>query len=284
MPSEVITDTVSAWRHVRPRLFDVPGSRLCIETMQAWMEGDEVWPYDKIIEVWGIDFMDWQTQWRRRMGEADPGGWKYSAERTAALHEARHEYIARFGFVIPCKELMDALREAAPIVEVGAGSGYMTRLMRVNGIDVIGSDLEGYKDGSHYGFVVGDHDPQQANGVSAKAMARRHPERAVFCSWPSLHMTWFRQMLRAMRIGQTVIAIAEDACAEDSAWLYLDECFEERNRIELPCFPGMHDHALVCVKRRQDAQAKNRAPMLGRRGSLPRRAAAGNGRRTSKAT
>ena len=272
----------------RPRIFDIPGSRACIEAMQAWMEGEEVWSYDKIIEAWGIDFMDWRTQWRRRAkalqrGEQDPGGWKYSAERTAALYEVRTEYIARWGFVIPCKELIDALIEAAPIVEVGAGSGYMTRLMRVIGIDVIGSDLEGFKDDSHYGFIVGEHDLQQVNGVAAKTMVRRHPGRAVFCSWPSLNATWFRQMLRAMRIGQELIVVREDACAEDSAWQYLDDCFEERSLLDLPCFPGLHDHAGVYVKRRQHVQTKTRVALLGRRGALPRRAGAKRLKRTSKA-
>jgi hypothetical protein len=273
---------------LRPRSFDVPGSRDCIDTMQRWLDGEPVWPYNQIIEAWGREFMDWRVRWRELAEERTSGAdvnerTKLRLGREMALYEVRMEYVGRFGFAIPCRELIDALIEAAPVVEVGAGSGYMTRLMRNAGIDVVGSDIDDHKDDSGHGFIVAEHDPEQVSGVEAKTMARRHPERTVFCSWPSYKETWFRQMLRAMRIGQKVIVIREDCCADETAWHYLDACFEPVAEIELPCFPMVHDYAGVYVKRRQDAQSKNRAALLGRRRALPRRAGAKHVKRTSKA-
>jgi hypothetical protein len=256
--------------------------------MQSWMEGEPVWPYDRITEVWGREFMDFRKRWRELADErifgADVGEQtELRMKREMALYEVRMEYVGRFGFAIPCQELLDALAEAAPIVEVGAGSGYMTHLMRSGGIDVIGSDLDGYQTDSGHGFIIAEYDPEQVSGVAAKTMVRRHGGRTVFCSWPTLNATWFRQMLRAMRIGQRLIVIREDCCAEDSAWQYLDDCFEQVLLIEVPCFPMIHDYAEVHVKRRQDAQSKTRAALLGRNRALPRRAGAGQRRRTSKA-
>jgi hypothetical protein len=40
---------------------------------------------------------------------------------------------------------------------------------------------------------------------------------------PDLHSTWFRQMPKAMQVGQRLVVIREDACGEDSAWTYLDD-------------------------------------------------------------
>jgi hypothetical protein len=86
--------------------------------------------------------------------------------------------------------------------------------------------------------------------MDAKTMVCRYPGSTVFCSWPTLHATWFRQMLKEMQIGQKLVVIREDACAEDSAWRYLDDCFEEEAAIDIPTFEHMHDYAQVCVKKR----------------------------------
>lgn len=259
---------------VSPRLVD--NSRACIETMQSWVEGEPVWPYARIIETWGREFMPFIKRWR------DVGA-PASFRRESRLYEVRIEYVARFGFAIPCAELLDALAEAAPIIEVGAGSGYMTRLMRVRGIDVIGSDLDQHKNNSGHGFIVAEHDPLQWGCVAAKAMVRHYSDRTAFCSWPTLNATWFRQMLRAMRIGQRLIVIRAECCAERSAWDYIDDCFEETGGIELPNFPFIRDFAGIYIKRRQDGQTESRTSLLGRARSVPGRAAAANRKRASKA-
>lgn len=265
---------------VRPRWFDVPGSRTCIEAMQSWLEGEPVPSYDRIIETWGISFEDVRKQWARVF---DGGkGYTYDPNLHAAIYEARNEYVARYGFLIPCAELLDALAAHAPIVEVGAGSGCMTRLMRLRGIDVIGSDIDEHGSNSGHGFVIAEHDDEQVRS-EAKTMVRRHPERTVFCSWPTYRETWFRQALRAMRVGQKIIVTREECLAEPSAWAYLDNCFEELQVIELPVFPYIHDYAGVYVKRRQDAQTKTRTALLGRRGALARRRASRNPRPAQKA-
>lgn len=263
-----------------------PDPRLCIETMQSWLDGKPVWPCSKIIEVWGREFMDIRRQWRElaeRMLAVGSVSLERRVRRETALFHVRMEYVARYGFAIPCAELIDALREAQPIVEVGAGSGYMTKLMRNAGIDVIGSDIDEGRENSGHGFIVGEHDPMQIGRAAAKQVVRRFPDRAVFCSWPTLKATWFRQMLRAMRLGQELIVIREECCAEDSAWQYIDDCFEHRRDIELPCFPMIHDYAGLYVKRRQDVQSKDRSPVLGGRRRLSRRRASRNPKRLSKA-
>lgn len=241
-----------------------PGERSymgAIETMQEWLSGEPVWPYARILETWGDQFEMYRLRWSREAKEAvatgqftsrgDPG--KY-LENTMAMWRLRDEWVLRFGFAIPCGELIDELAGLAPIVEVGAGTGYMTRLMRNAGIDVIGSDLD-CRDYNTHGFMTGCFDEDQINCVQGKTMVRRHRERAVFCSWPTLGETWFRQMLRAMTIGQRLIVIHEDACAEETAWQYLSDCFEPvTDIIAIPAFPHMNDLASVLVKKRHRAK------------------------------
>jgi len=229
-----------------------------LDTMQGWLDGEPVWPYRKIIDVWGPEFEMYRLRWHREVEQAaEAGGFTWSGpdfdkglQRGIATYRLRDEWIRRFGFAIPCAELLDELAKAEHVIEAGAGSGYMTRLMRNRGISVTGTDYD-WRGPSGHGFVTGMHDELQLNGRAAKTMARRYRDSTVFCSWPTLHATWFRQMLKAMRIGQRLVIIHEDACAEDTAWQYLDDCFDDLATIHIPAFEHMNDYASVHVKKRQ---------------------------------
>jgi hypothetical protein len=218
---------------------------IVIDTMKRWLDGEPVWPYAKILEVWGPDFEMYRLNMFTARGLENM---KQAMGRIVLMSELRNQWIEQFGFAIPCAELLDELAKAEHVVEVGAGTGYMTRLMRNRGIEVIGSD----SGDNFYKFKLGAFDDRQVR-AQGKTMVRRHRDSTVFCSWPSLKETWFRQMLKAMQIGQRLAVIREDACAEDSAWDYLDACFEEEKLITIPAFMHMNDYASVHVKKRQRA-------------------------------
>jgi hypothetical protein len=225
---------------------------LILGTMRRWIAGEPVWPFPEVLARWGGEFEMYRRRWAREM-RRDESQWEREArwERDAKLYELRQEWIREFGFAIPCAELLDALASLQPVVEIGAGSGYLTALARARGIDIVGTDA-GPVDELRYGFRVAKHDPRQLQ-LAGKTAVRRFRDRSVFCSWPTLNRTWFRQALRAMRIGQRVIVIREEACAEDSAWEYLDACFKQEGEIDLPAWPFMNDRAEVHRKRRHNA-------------------------------
>lgn len=224
-----------------------------IETMESWLAGEPVWPFAKIIETWGPHFENYHRRWVRRMREAEETGMlKFDdpamlAEvmRGVSIYHLRDVWIDKFGFAIPCKELLDELAAHDHVIEVGAGSGYMTKLMLNRGVKVMGSNppLFDYTfEHGKYAILV-PHD--------AKTMVRAFDDATIFCSWPTLKHTWFRQMLRAMKIGQTLVVIREDACAESGAWDYLDDCFDHLRSIDIPTFEYMNDYAGVYIKKRQ---------------------------------
>lgn len=214
---------------------------IVLDTMYAWMCGDPVWPYAKIIETWGSSFEMYRLAWRRNDFSDD------ALHHFMDRHYTRDLWINRYGFSIPCAELMDELATSKIVLEIGAGSGYMTRLMRNRHINVVGTDSGhgGYK------FAVAAHDPGQIRLPGKTAIRRFHHADTVFCSWPSLNETWFRQALKAMHIGQRMIVVREDACGTDDAWEYFDACFEEVNTINIPAFQHLNDYVDVRVKKRQ---------------------------------
>ena len=260
-----MSDYQSGWEKPLRASFNVPlvglkgpltieADHQIIETMRSWATGQPVWSHDEIIERWGRDFLMYRRAWAR--GEMDPtlevrGGIDDRVERTKVMYDTRTKAIHEFGFSIPCKELLDALEAHQPIVEVGAGSGYLTALMRHRNIDVVGTD-SGL---GHSWIQLGVYDPAQQR-MPAKRAVRHYRDRNVFCSWPSLQETWFRQALRAMRIGQKAIIVEEDACAEETTWDYRAAAFKELADIPIPAWPMLNDRAAVWVKKREHRIAK----------------------------
>jgi hypothetical protein len=217
-----------------------------IVTMRRWLAGEPVWTHAEIISRWGAEFRMYREFMYREYWGSNEYEPRTSIERSIELSDMREKAITEFGFMLPCKELLDALEANQPIVEVGAGTGFMTALMRHRGIDVIGTDIGDVG----YCFKTGRYDPSQLR-LQAKTAVRRYRDRTVFCSWPTYDHTWMRQALRAMRIGQRAIIIEEDSCAEETAWEYRNRSFEGNGMsIRVPAWNYMNDRAALWIKKR----------------------------------
>jgi hypothetical protein len=216
-------------------------------TVERWVRGDEaVWRYQRCIEEWGWDFEMYRKRWRRE----DRGENLTPFARTVDMYFLRDQFVKRFGFMLPCAEVLDELQKAKLVVEIGAGTGYMTRILRNRGINVIGSDPQlAY----HHVLDHALHDDKQVI-AQGKTMVRRYPDATIFCSWPSLGDTWYRQALKAMRVGQRIVSVMEDSCAEQTARDYFGDCFDIEKLIDIPTFEFMNDFVYVAVKKRHRAK------------------------------
>src|SRR5687767_5522442 len=64
------------------------------------------------------------------------------------LRDVRKAFCRVWGFSIPCREAVEALRALErPLVEIGAGSGYWTALLRAAGLDMVATDIESEGEG-----------------------------------------------------------------------------------------------------------------------------------------
>jgi hypothetical protein len=212
--------------------------------MRKWLDGEPVWSHERILKTWGIEFEMYRRAWSRRGLFTDRV--MLGVESTVAMMHTRDKFIQEFGFAIPCAEVFKALAKYPTVVEIGAGSGYMTRLMRHAGIRCVGSDSG---DGG-YAHKVGRYDDWQIV-AQGKTMVRRHRDSAIFCSWPAYEGIWFRQALKAMQVGQVMAVIREDATAEETAWDYFDDCFDVVERVDIPAFNYLNDFVDIRIKKRQ---------------------------------
>ena len=162
---------------------------------------------------------------------------------------ARAAFIAEWGFSIPCAEALRAIVPLSPLVEIGAGSGYWSAILRAAGADIIATDSS---PGSDPGYRIkpSRHSHVEALGGMDAVMA--YPKRNVFCSWPTRDDDWCAEASAAMQPGRYLALIGyEGGGNTGSAALFdlLENGFDLVARVAIPQWPGMSD-ALTIHRRK----------------------------------
>lgn len=213
-----------------------------ITNMHKWLNGEPVPPFDE------FNMRDYLHGLRDYLHGSINAQW---ADRVISATEIRREFIKEFGFCIPCREALDVCTSLAPLVEVGAGSGYWTKLLSVRGVDCIATDPAILYPVKQFNIPIGKFVvPRPLYGKTA---VRQYPNRNVLMVWPNYNETWARQCAKAIRVGRTLITVTESyggCCADDSFFGVLEQCFVQTNEIELPVFDGIHDRIEVWRKLR----------------------------------
>jgi hypothetical protein len=170
----------------------------------------------------------------------------------------RERFVRQYGFsMLTCEEL-DTLAEmlgGQKVVEVGAGSGYLSAQLSLRGVNVLASDSGDWK---------------QYEGVGSKIHKRDHEGDSVVMlgwevgsvvmSWPPIGDPFAYKVAMAMEEGQVLFYEGEgpDGCTADSAFFaeVEDESRWERlNRLEAQLnrwhlrFDGMRNQWSVFKKK-----------------------------------
>jgi hypothetical protein len=164
----------------------------------------------------------------------------------------RSKFIERYGFAILHRKAIEAMRPYAPLLEIGAGSGYWSYELRKQGIDIIATDnLSG-----EYGFFNGEvsrrwhHHYTHIEVLDSLSAVRKYPNRNLLFVWPDYDASWAAETLDIFT-GQVVIYQGEgygNACADDRFHKLLDERFWDRESIPMPHFEYSYDKQLLICK------------------------------------
>jgi hypothetical protein len=142
------------------------------------------------------------------------------------------------------------------LIEIGAGAGYWTSLLRERGLDVLAYDIAPpeksewtSRDTPFTEVIEGDH-----TNVVGK------PERTLFVCWPERYGDYLHEMIELYE-GDTIIYVGEvGGCTGDlrmhlmlgiAECAHVDVCdcpprvFEPVERVEIPQWSGMHDQMWV---------------------------------------
>jgi len=203
-------------------------------------------------------------------------------ERTLGIQDGRvsegrpHAYVLiearrrRYAYALPDEDLIRRIAEDSPIVEVGAGLGYWSWLLRQAGAEVRATDVRPpaqYYDmrgrlastpGRRPGRPNDWFEPRPAwtfvEEADAAAAAAAAPETAaLLIVWPPYADPMAAAALRAFR-GAVVWYVGEGrggACADAAFFDELENAWEPDELHALIRFPGMHDWTQRLVRRRR---------------------------------
>jgi hypothetical protein len=162
----------------------------------------------------------------------------------------RQQYILRYGFALPCLELIEAIKALnSPVVSVGCGAGYLDKLLDNAGVNVISTDPKPLSRGlSGYGFLQEYCKIRQYRGTTA---VTKYPDRAVFMSWPTWRATWAYETAKAMQKDRYLIYIGEGeqgATATDQFFHLLAHEFVKVKDVAIPQFKYSHDYCTIYLR------------------------------------
>jgi hypothetical protein len=206
------------------------------------------------------DVGGWREWEVREVDDLIPGVYKgleweaYMAAGTRA-HLMRDKWTKRWSWAVPTVEALEVLADLAPLVEVGAGTGYWASLLRERGVDVQAFDTNPVYDNEYrhrraYAPIArGDH---------RRALAM-YPERTLLLCWAPYDMPMAAESLRLTRAERVVWVGEIHGCNGDDETMallgeegYRDEddedyqsppsaLFEHERIVDLPQWRGMHD-------------------------------------------
>ena len=132
-----------------------------------------------------------------RFGEPDPAvvqSLAAAGDRGALGHcieqlqRARDTLAVRYAHAIPDEDALETLAELAPLVELGAGTGYWAWLLRARGVDILAFDACPPIDAGHNNLYHRSADTVGTCWTTVlpggPELAAAFPERTLFFCWP----------------------------------------------------------------------------------------------------
>lgn len=185
-----------------------------------------------------------ENSWRSRAGKAIgcfecryASGLHRDPDGLIAAFQRRSELVGVYAWAVPDDEVLRAIAEWSPIIEIGAGTGYWAALLQGYGADIIAFD----ESPGHNHWC--EHDPYTTVRVGGPPDVVDHPDRTLFLCWPP--MSVMAQQALEMFRGNRVIYIGEwEGCTANEAFhTALERDFEQTKAVDLPQYDGLHDFA-----------------------------------------
>ncbi len=162
----------------------------------------------------------------------------------------RSDFVERYSWAIPGEAALAAIAEHAPILEVGAGSGYWAYELAKRGVDVVATDplpaptRRGPE--SAYTFTKAWHPVQHMDGLAA---LQAYPGRALLTVWPEQARLWPSEVLAAFA-GDVVLYVGSPRFTGELLFhLMLWDRFDQVRHVGIPRWLGYWDRLTVHRRR-----------------------------------
>ena len=170
------------------------------------------------------------------------------------LQRARDTLAVRYAHAIPGEAALDTLADLAPLVELGAGTGYWAWLLRRRGVDILAFDACPPIDTGHANPY---HRNADAVGVcwttvqpGGPEQAAAFPERALFLCWPP--DTDMAEQALQHYAGPRLALIGTSGSSMETAtpafYAALRETFALQAIVPIPQWYGLDDRLTIWVR------------------------------------
>lgn len=180
----------------------------------------------------------------------------------------RRTFATYFGWSIPCKEAVDAIKNytRGTLYDVLAGTGYWAKILKKAGVKVVASDIHKITSKNNYHKTRKDHPvlniystakPEKENIIRRNALKvgydikRKRLQGDIFLSWPPYEESFVTDLLEMLTVGTRVFYIGEGmgGCTGDASFhKYLCDNFKVLHYEDLPQWRGMHDYLTILEK------------------------------------
>lgn len=136
---------------------------------------------------------------------------------------ARDAYVKKYGFALVSRETLSVLKDllgGGPVLDAGAGTGYLAERLGGEGVKVVAADIRDYslaQDSEGYPFQT-VHRLDRVVGHAAELLPGEFT--AVLLSWPCYQSSFAYEVAQAMQAGQTLVYQGEGVggCTGDDAF------------------------------------------------------------------
>lgn len=163
--------------------------------------------------------------------------------------EARVKLTREYSWAVPTQKALNIIASHAPIVEMGAGTGYWASLLKKMDCDIITYD-KWIEERSPFGLNIwntGNKFTEVSCG-DPKTLSK-HPDRTLFLCWPPLGDPMARNCLKYWK-GRTLIYVGEfnGCCATPSFFKALNKSFLFEAAVKIPQWLGINDVLTVWTR------------------------------------
>jgi hypothetical protein len=179
----------------------------------------------------------------------------------SSAFEERVRCVRRYAFAVPNAAALSTLARHAPIVELGAGTGYWAYLLRRRGVEIAAFDVAPPDRAANpYKFEPRTWTTVAQGGVERLAA---YPDRALFLCWPGQRDPFADAALAAYH-GPTLLYVGEGPgghTADERFFARLERDWRPLETIRLPNWPGTRDSLTVLQRIAVVGHGNNATPV-----------------------
>ena len=182
------------------------------------------------------------------------GRWPDEGNTSSWVHRwsARDTLTLQYAWAIPNDPALDAIAALSPIVEVGAGSGYWTKLLRERGARVVPYDKDPYP---LFNPWIAQSYVAISKGGAHQALRHGREDWTLFLCWPPYERKAVEPKQRHMaeeclglHRGEYVAYVGEGwggCTASDGFYEILEDRYDLIEEVAIPQWYGLHDQLFI---------------------------------------